>query len=228
MPPVGAPRMTRDLYDERPYTDHAYAETHPARIAAVARMARWKAPPVAAARILELGCGRGGNLLPMAAGLPQATLVGVDASVRQIDEARRIAREAGLSNVTLLQARFETMEIAEGSFDYVICHGVLSWIPEGARAGLLARIAGALRGGGVACVSFNALPGWYDRLAARDWLRFSASVPELLDRPPPKNPRWLSAQMSPELAGARGQLETVARRLDATGPAYALHEYLVP
>ena len=69
---------SRDLYDERPYTDHAYAETHPGRIAAVARMARWQTPGRGRARILELGCGRGGNLLPMAAGLPEATLVGVD------------------------------------------------------------------------------------------------------------------------------------------------------
>ena len=46
--------MTRDLYDERPYTEHAYAETHPARMAAVARLARWLPPPVAAARRLKV------------------------------------------------------------------------------------------------------------------------------------------------------------------------------
>ena len=220
--------MSRDLYDERPYTEHAYAETHPARIAAVARMARWDAPPVSGARILELGCGRGGNLLPMAAGLPQATLVGVDGSTRQIDAARCIARETGLSNVTFVHARFEEMEIAEGSFDYVICHGVLSWIPERARGGLLSRIAGALRTGGVACVSFNVLPGWYERLAARDWLRFSASTPGFSSQPAPVSLRWLGEQMSPEHADARRRLQAVAGRLDETSPEYALHEYLAP
>src|SRR5580658_5466631 len=216
--------MSRDLYDERPYTEHAYAETHPARIAAVARMARWDAPPVSGARILELGCGRGGNLLTMAAGLPQATLVGVDGSTRQIDAARCIARETGLSNVTFVHARFEEMEIAEGSFDYVICHGVLSWIPERARGGLLSRIAGALRTGGVACVSFNVLPGWYERLAARDWLRYSASTPGLSSQPAPVSLRWLGEQMSPEHADARRRLQAVAGRLDETSPEYAVHE----
>ena len=218
--------MTRDLYDERPYTEHAYAETHPGRIAAVARLTRWRAPPVAVAHILELGCGRGGNLLPMAAGLPRATLVGVDGSGRQIDEARGIAAGAGLGNVTFVRARFDEMEIDEGSFDYVICHGVLSWISPGARAGLLERIAGALAKGGVACVSFNVLPGWYDRLAARDWLRFAASS---LGRPIEEaaaSLAWLGDQLPPEQADARRRLQAVARRLDETGPAYAHHEYL--
>jgi len=220
--------MTRDLYDERPYTEHAYAETHPARVAAVARLARWSPPPVAGARILELGCGRGGNLLPMAAGLPDATLVGVDASARQIDEARRIAREARLTNVTFEHATFDAMDLAHGSFDYVSAHGVLSWIPPSARAGLLGIVARVLRDRGVACVSFNVLPGWYDRLAARDWLRFAASS---LARPIEEagaSLAWLGAQLSPEHAGARRGLEAVAMRLGETGADYAFHEYLAP
>lgn len=72
-----------DAYDEQPYTEHAYAETHPSRLAAVARMAQWEAPAIGQATILELGCGRGGNLLPMAAGLPGARFVGIDRSERQ-------------------------------------------------------------------------------------------------------------------------------------------------
>jgi SAM-dependent methyltransferase len=220
--------MTKDLYDERPYTDHAYAETHPSRIAAVARLARWLAPPAAAARILELGCGRGGNLLPMAAGLPRATFVGVDGSARQIDEARQTADDAGLSNVTFLRARFDEMEIGEGAFDYVICHGVVSWISPTARVGLFGRIAGALGGRGVACVSFNVLPGWYDRLAARDWLRFSASALGRSAEDAVASLAWLGSQLSPEQADARRRLEAVAGRLGDTGPAYAFHEYLAP
>ncbi len=218
--------MSHDLYDERPYTEHAYAESHPSRIAAVARLARWNAPPVARARILELGCGRGGNLLPMAAGLPQATLLGIDGSAGQIDEARRIALATGLSNVTFVRARFDEMEVAPGAFDYVICHGVLSWIPAGERAGLLNRIAGALTSNGLAYVSLNVLPGWYDRLAARDWLRFSTNSLGRSADDAVASLGWLASQLSPEQADARRRLEAVARRLGETGPAYAFHEYL--
>ena len=218
--------MSPGLYDRRPYTDHAYAETHPGRIAAVARMARWLAAPVATARVLELGCGRGGNLLPMAAGLPLATLVGVDAAARPIDEARAVAAEAGLRNVTFVRGRFDEMELDEGSFDYVICHGVASWISATERANLLERIARALAEGGVACVSFNVLPGWYDRLAARDWLRFAASSLGQPVEEAAASLRWLEACLSPDQVDARRRLEAVARRLEETGAAYALHEYL--
>ena len=71
-------RRRIDPYDRVPYTDHAYAESHPDRLAVVARLSGWEAPAVVAARVLEIGCGRGGNLLPMATSLPRATLVGVD------------------------------------------------------------------------------------------------------------------------------------------------------
>src|SRR5580698_7023688 len=218
--------MTRDLYDRRPYTDHAYAETHPGRIAAVARLARWPVRPVDTARILELGCGRGGNLLPMAVGLPMATLVGVDAAARPIDEARAVAAEVGLRNATFVRARFDAMVLDEGSFDYVICHGVASWISAAERANLLERIARALVEGGVACVSFNVLPGWYDRLAARDWLRFAASSLGQPAEEAAASLRWLGARLSPDQADPRRRLEAVARRLEETGAAYALHEYL--
>ena len=81
MPPA------RDAYDDVPYTDHAYAESHPDRLAVVARLSGWDAAHPTTARVLELGCARGGNLLPMAAALPDATLVGVDRAQAQIDEA---------------------------------------------------------------------------------------------------------------------------------------------
>jgi SAM-dependent methyltransferase len=218
-----------DAYDEQPYTEHAYAETHPVRVAAVARLSGWPAPPPANARILELGCGRGGNLLPMAAGLPSAAFVGVDRSGRQIADARGVASDAGLGNVTFVQASFESSDAAlrEGSFDYVVCHGVLSWVPAAARAPLLDRIARLLSPAGVAHVSFNVLPGWYERLAARDWLRFAAS-----SGVPGQSPgavdslAWLRGQISPELADYRRRLDAVARRLGETDPAYARHEYL--
>jgi SAM-dependent methyltransferase len=215
----------RDPYDERPYTEHAYAETHPGRIAAVGRLSGWKAPSVEHARVLELGCARGGNLLPMAAGLPHATFVGVDRSARQIADARAVAAGAGLENATFVEATFEALEL-EGAFDYVVCHGVLSWIPANERGALLARIARCLAPGGIAHVSFNVLPGWYERMAARDWLRFAASSPDRAAVGPLESLAWLRAQVSPAQAVYGRSLEAVERRLDETDPAYARHEYL--
>ncbi len=213
-----------DAYDELPYTDHAYAEVHPDRLAVVARLSGWTAPAVATARVLELGCGRGGNLLPISSAMPGASFVGVDQSARQIDEARALAGAAGLANVTFHAATFEGAPLEHG-FDFVLCHGVVSWVPAATRRALFAKMASVLAPGGVAHASFNVLPGWYERLAARDWLRFasghergSADAAATLD--------WLRARVPPERAGYKDGLAAVARRIAETEPAYVAHEYL--
>jgi SAM-dependent methyltransferase len=213
-----------DPYDDLPYTEHAYAESHPDRLAVVARLAKWPPPEVTTARVLELGCGRGGNLLPMAAALPEARLVGVDRSPRQVEHARTVAAAAGLSNVVFDTARFEEPRPQgppDGTFDYVIAHGVCSWVAPSARRALLRAIADALAPGGLAYMSFNALPGWYDRMAARDWLRTMGNARDLGN-----SLEWLREQVSPELADYRRRLDAVARRLAETDAAYATHEYL--
>jgi hypothetical protein len=150
----------------------------------------------------------------MAAALPAARFVGVDASARQIEDASRVAREAGLTNVELVAARIEDADL--GQFDFVLCHGVLSWIPSAARGALLAAIARALAPGAVGHVSFNVLPGWYEKMAARDFLRFFPG--ESID--------WLARQVSPEAAGYKDALLRIARRVSETDHAYFVHEYL--
>jgi SAM-dependent methyltransferase len=208
-----------DPYDKHPYTDHAYAESHPDRLSVVARMSGWQPPELENARILELGCGRGGNLLPMAASLPGATLVGVDRSALQIDEAAQIARAARLDNVRLIASPIEELH-PDGAYDFVVCHGVCSWVPPATRAALLEKIAAVLAPGGIAYVSFNVLPGWYERLAARDWLRLFPG-PE-----PASSLAWLRDAISPEQPDYRRRIDAVVKRLAETEPAYALHEYL--
>ena len=208
-----------DPYDLLPYTDHAYAESHPDRLAVVAMLSGWRPPDVETARILELGCGRGRNLLPMASALPGAKLLGIDRSRRQIDEARAAAEAAGLDHVRFEQGTVESLEV-EGKFEFVVCHGLCSWVPPATRRALLAGIARVLAPGAVAYVSFNVLPGWYERLAARDWLRaFPVDDPQT-------SLNWLRDAVSPELADYRRRLDAVARRLSETDPAYATHEYL--
>jgi SAM-dependent methyltransferase len=210
-----------DTYDRVPYTSHAYAESHPGRLGVVARLSGWNAPSLAGARVLEVGCGRGGNLLAMALGLPGARFVGVERSERQAAEARSLAERLGIDNVTIHAASFHDAPVADAGFDFVVAHGVCSWIAAEDRRALLAGIARWLSPDGVAYVSFNVLPGWYERLAARDWLRFGASSESA-----PRSLRWLREAVSPELAGYRAELARVEARLLETSPAYAAHEYL--
>ena len=117
-------------YDATPYTSHAFPLTQPGRLSAIARMFGLRAPPVATARVLELGCAAGGNLLPLAQRFPDARFLGVDLSGVQLEHGRRRLGRLGLKNIELRHGSITEVGEADGSFDYIICHGVYSWVPE--------------------------------------------------------------------------------------------------
>jgi cyclopropane fatty-acyl-phospholipid synthase-like methyltransferase len=126
------------LYDVVRYPGHAFPQTHPDRLAALAVLFGLDAAPPADCRLLEIGCGDGGNLLPMAVTLPGASLVGFDPSACAIARAQELAAALGLSNVRFEHTGVEDFDAAAGSFDYAIAHGVFSWVPVLARKRLLA------------------------------------------------------------------------------------------
>ena len=159
-------------YDRVPYPGHPFAQTHPDRLATVATLFGLRPAPPEACRVLELGCGDGGNLVPMAYGLPGSTFCGVDLSgARDRAGARKWPRRSGSSNV-----RFELADLtalpALGEFDYVVAHGVYSWIEPAARDALLAACREHLAPDGVAYVSYDVLPGGHLREITRQMLRW--------------------------------------------------------
>src|ERR1700712_5467051 len=146
-------------YDAVLYPARAFVQTHPDRLATLATLFGLSPAPPGDCRVLELGCGAGGNLLPMAAGLPGSTFVGIDTSRRAIERARAQTDSLGVGNVAFAEVSIEDYEPPAGGVDYVIAHGVYSWVPEHVRERLLALCAAALSPHGVAYVSYNALPG---------------------------------------------------------------------
>ncbi len=120
---------------------------------------------------MELGCGDGGNALSIAQSLPGAQVLGVDASPGAIERGTQLARAAGLANVELRCATFEQLG-ESGEFDYIVAHGVYSWVPPQARGALLDCVKRCLAPQGIAFVSYNAYPGSYLRDMARDMLRY--------------------------------------------------------
>jgi SAM-dependent methyltransferase len=136
--------------------------------------------PVERCRVLELGCGDAGNLVPMVLALPGARFVGIDSAGTAIARGRELAAALGLANVTLEPASIELYEPPPGGFDYVIGHGVYSWVAPPVRDRLLALCRRALAPAGIAYVSYNALPGGRLRQALRDMLRFHSAE---LERP---------------------------------------------
>jgi hypothetical protein len=159
-------------YDAIAYASKSVALTHPAHLATVATLFGLDPPPIATCRTLELGCGDGTNLIPMAMTLPEATFIGVDLAHRPIGIARQTAADLALANVTFLPADLCALPRDLGTFDYIIAHGVYSWVPAPVRDALLALGSRHLSANGVMFVSYNTLPGCHVRRVAWDILRF--------------------------------------------------------
>jgi methyltransferase-like protein/SAM-dependent methyltransferase len=159
-------------YDDVPYESLPFAQTHPARLATVATLFGLNPPPVERCRVLELGCAAGGNLIPMAEALPDAQFSGIDLSARQIGDGTRAVQKCGLGNLSLYHADISDIDETSGLFDYIICHGVFSWVPRLVQDSILDVCARHLAPNGIAYVSYNTYPGWHMRGMIRDMLRF--------------------------------------------------------
>jgi SAM-dependent methyltransferase len=159
-------------YEVVPYASGVFRETHPDTLATIATLFGMKPPDVPRARVLEIGCGLGENIIPMAAELPEARLLGIDQSERQVAEGRATIEAAGLKNVELRRMNVLDAGPEFGTFDYIICHGVFSWVPAEVQQRILALIAATLAPDGVAYVSYNVYPGWHLKNVVRDAMLF--------------------------------------------------------
>ncbi len=164
--------LPQSSYDEIPYDSNPFAQSHPSRLAVVATLFGLTPPQVERCRVLELGCASGGNLLPMAEALPDGEFVGIDLSLRQIEDGQRHIRAAGLTNVCLRHASIMDVDASFGTFDYIICHGVYSWVPRDVQQKVIEVCARRLASNGIAYVSYNTFPGWHMRGMVRDMLRY--------------------------------------------------------
>jgi len=161
-------------YDTVPYESHPFSQSHPDRLATVATLLGLQPPPVARCRVLELGCASGGNLIPMAVGLPESTFVGVELSRRQVADGQKVIDALGLKNIELRQMSILDVNADFGRFDYVIAHGVFSWVPTPVQDKILEICARNLAPNGVAYVSYNTYPGWHMRGMIRDIMCYHA------------------------------------------------------
>jgi len=215
-------------YDRVPYPSVPVAQSHPDRLATIASLSGLRPAAPESCRVLEIGCAAGGNLIPMAAGLPGSQFVGIDASAVQLEEAERLVAELGLSNVELVHRDLGADGALAGDpFDYVVCQGVFSWVSPDAQEAILRLSAQRLAPQGVAYLNTNVFPGWKMRIALRDLLRHhtgSFERPEeriaearaLLDSlDETLGHDAFANHLRQELTGVRG-----------VGDAYLFHEYL--
>jgi methyltransferase-like protein/trans-aconitate methyltransferase len=154
-------------YDLAPYPRLAHFYSHPDKAATLARLLGLTPQPVEQCRVLELGCASGGNLIPMAVAFPESEFVGVDYSARQVAEGQADIERLGLKNITLHPQDLRAVDPTFGLFDYILAHGLYSWVPRPVRDRLLAICHDNLAPQGVAYISYNTYPGWHGLDAIR-------------------------------------------------------------
>src|SRR5262249_53061656 len=147
-------------------------QTHPARMGAIATLMNMDPAAVARCRMLEIGCGNGFNLIPMAAALPKSEFLGVDLAEDAIEIARKTAGGLGIENVRFVAGDLRDIDDAYGEFDYIVAHGVYTWVPVAIRDALLAVCRSRLSQSGVAFISYNAYPGAHVLRMFREMMRY--------------------------------------------------------
>lgn len=231
--PALDPAGTLAGYDEVPYESFAIPETHPDYLGSLGVLLGIGAAPADRCRVLELGSAAGGNLIPLAYHLPDSECLGVELSARQAGLGQALIGELGLTNCRLLHRDILDLDPDPtrglGRFDYILVHGVYSWVPEPVREHILRLCGGLLSEQGIAFLSYNVLPGWRHRGVLRDMLlhhcRDAGTAVERIARA-----RDLLGLLAAGLAGdTRPEAQLLRRELEyleGARTSYLFHEYL--
>lgn len=174
------------------------------------------------ARLLEIGCGSGFNLIPMALEFPDARFVGIDYAARPVAVGQQVAAQLGAHNLDLHCADVLDPSLELGEFDYISAHGFYSWVPPAVRDALWKLVARSLAPQGIFHVSFNALPGWYTTCAVRDFLRMiTASETDPMRK---LDAAWDTLGLLATQAGGGHPLADEAARIRSVGKEVLFHD----
>jgi len=216
-------------YEQVPYLGRIHYQSHINNLAVAATLFGMQPAPPDRCRVLEIGCADGSNIITMGYHLPNSTFVGVDGAPSQIESGRQIVAELGLDNVELRAADLRDLGEDLGEFDYIIAHGIFSWIAEDAREALLELCRRHLAPQGVAYVSYNCYPGWHFYNQLRGIMRFHvrgmSTIQEEIDQAR-AIVRFVGSAIvdtgSPRAEFFKAVLPTV----QTMNPDYLYHEYL--
>lgn len=159
-------------YDVVAYPSYTHPQTLPDRLAVIAGLFGLDPAPPTRCRVLELGCGNGTNLIPMAWALPKSEFTGIDLAAKPIASGNEMLQALGVSNTRLVHGSITGIDKTWGEFDYIIAHGLYSWVPADVQEHLLKICRDHLSPQGIAFVSYNALPGCQLRKMLRDMMLF--------------------------------------------------------
>jgi SAM-dependent methyltransferase len=160
------------VYDEVEYPSFPIYYTHPDRLATMAKLFGMNPAPPQKCRVLELGCFDGVNLAAMGLEMPDSEFVGVDLAGSAIARGQSMVNDIGVKNVSLRHADLMELSPQYGEFDYIVVHGLFTWVPQAVCDQILAICKNSLAPQGVAYISYNTLPGCHSRIMLREMVTF--------------------------------------------------------
>lgn len=223
--------VVRESYDRVPYPGRSIHSAHPDNLATRALLFGLEPPDLQHVRVLELGCSDGGNLVSIASELPGGRFLGIDLSPRQIEHGRKRLETLEVGNVELEANSILDVDSSLGEFDYILAHGVFSWVGPEVQEAILRICRENLAPRGVAYVSYNTFPGWHQRLMVREMMLFHTRG---IDDPYRRSEQALGfMELMAEAVGSADDLHgrSLRARVDELAehhgrPSYLIHEYL--
>ena len=170
--PLRLMKNSSTRYDLIRYPSYTHPQTHPDRLAVIGSLFGLEPAAANRCRVLELGCGNGANLIPMAWSLPRSEFVGIDLAAEPVADGNKMLHGLGLTNIRLAAGSVTEVNADWGSFDYIIAHGLYSWVPPQVREHMLSICQTNLTPRGIAFISYNAMPGGHLRNMLRDMMLF--------------------------------------------------------
>ncbi len=167
--------ITNSEYDRMPYESFPYHQSSPQHLKTIGTLFGMKPPALETARVLELGSAAGGNIIPFAVMFPKSHCIGIDLSKVQIDQGKEEIKKLGLKNIELKAMSITDVDHSLGKFDYIITHGVFSWVPDFVREKMLEICGTMLSDNGISYISYNTLPGWNMVRSIREMMLFHSS-----------------------------------------------------
>ncbi len=216
------------------YPDHFHREIMPVWLVSTLQALGRRSPDIGKPYVwLDLGCGTGISTLIAAATNPNGRFIGVDFNADEIAQARQLAGRAGIGNVTFLHASFDSLlddpQCRLPECDFIVTHGVYSWIDAAMRQAIHRIVQARLRPGGVFYVSYITHPGAASFSAAQRMLRLVAQGTEgTTQHKVRQGVGWLK-RMADNGAGYFSEHASALREvssLDTMDASYLAHEFL--
>jgi len=216
-------------YDIVPYEDCPLIQTRPDNLGIIANLFGVPAVPPDRCRVLEFGCASGGNIIPLAYYWPESEFTGIELSEKQAETGNQLIRELQLSNIKILQKNILQLDESIGQFDYIIAHGVYSWVPADVQDYMFKLIPKILAPKGIVFISYNTFPGWHFRMAVRDMMLYPSKAGTTTEKKRDNGIKMLSklANGLPDNNSLSEKwLKKEAQTLLKLSPSYLLHDYL--